>query len=129
QKVQLGQIVDVKILNIDTDDKKISLGMKQLEPDPWEGIAERFSVGQTTVGTVRNITSFGAFVEIEAGIDGLVHVSDLSWTKRVKHPSEVVRKGQELEVMVLDVDVAQRRLSLGHKQVQTDPWQGYANAY
>lgn len=129
QKVQLGQIVDVRILNIDTDDKKISLGMKQLEADPWEGLVERFTVGQTTVGTVRNITSFGAFVEIEAGIDGLVHVSDLSWTQRVKHPSEVVRKGQELEVMVLDIDVAQRRLSLGHKQVQTDPWQGYANAY
>ncbi len=129
QKVQLGQIVDVKLLNIDTEEKKISLGMKQLEPDPWEGLVERFSVGQTTNGTVRNITSFGAFVELEPGIDGLVHVSDLSWTKRVKHPSEVVKKGQELEVMVLDIDIAQRRLSLGHKQVQTDPWQQYATAY
>lgn len=129
QKVQLGQIVDVKILNIDTDDKKISLGMKQLEPDPWEAILEKYSVGQTASGIVRNITSFGAFVEIEPGIDGLVHVSDLSWTKRVKHPSEVVKKGQPLDVMVLDIDVAQRRLSLGHKQVQTDPWQQYATAY
>jgi small subunit ribosomal protein S1 len=129
QKVQLGQIVDVKLLNIDTDEKKISLGMKQLEADPWEGLVERLSVGQTTLGKVRNITSFGAFVEIEAGIDGLVHVSDLSWTQRVKHPSEVVKKGQELEVMILDIDVSQRRLSLGHKQVQTDPWQQYATAY
>ena len=129
QKVQLGQIVDVKILNIDSEDKKISLGMKQLEPDPWLGIIDRFTVGQTSMGIVRNITSFGAFVELEPGIDGLVHVSDLSWTKRVKHPSEVVRKGQELEVQVLDIDVAQRRLSLGHKQVQTDPWQQYATAY
>ncbi len=129
QKVQLGQIVDVKLLNIDSEDKKISLGMKQLEADPWEGILDRFSVGQTSTGIVRNITSFGAFVEIEAGIDGLVHVSDLSWTKRIKHPSEVVKKGQELDVQILDIDVAQRRLSLGHKQVQTDPWQQYATAY
>jgi small subunit ribosomal protein S1 len=129
QKVQLGQIVDVKVLNIDTEEKKISLGMKQLEADPWGGLVERYSAGQVTTGTVRNITSFGAFVELEPGIDGLVHVSDLSWTKRVKHPSEVVKKGQELEVMVLDVDVAQRRLSLGHKQVQTDPWQQFATAY
>ncbi len=129
QKVQLGQMVDVKLLNIDSEDKKISLGMKQLEADPWEGILDRVSVGQTATGIVRNITSFGAFVEIEPGIDGLVHVSDLSWTKRVKHPSEVVKKGQELEVQVLDIDVAQRRLSLGHKQVQTDPWQQYATAY
>ncbi len=129
QKVQLGQIVDVKVLNVDEEDKKISLGIKQLEPDPWEGLVERYSVGQILTGAVRNITSFGAFVELEPGIDGLVHVSDLSWTKRVKHPSEVVKKGQELEVIVLDIDIAQRRLSLGHKQVQTDPWQQYATAY
>lgn len=129
QKVQLGQIVEVKILNIDTTEKKISLGMKQLESDPWEGLADRFSVGQITTGKVRNITSFGAFVELEPGIDGLVHVSDLSWTKRVKHPSEVVKKGQELEIIVLEIDGEQRRLSLGHKQVQTDPWLQYATAY
>ncbi len=129
QKVQLGQIVDVKILNVDSEDKKISLGMKQLEADPWEGLLDRISVGQTMNGVVRNITSFGAFVEVEPGIDGLVHVSDLSWTQRIKHPSEVVKKGQELEIQILDIDVAQRRLSLGHKQVQTDPWQQYATAY
>ncbi|MEL7360691.1 MAG: 30S ribosomal protein S1 [Bacteroidota bacterium] len=129
QKVQLGQIVPVKILRIDTEDKKISLGMKQLEPDPWEGILDRMPVGSVTRGEVRNLTNFGAFVEIEPGIDGLVHVSDLSWTKRVKHPSEVVTKGDQIEVQILDIDVAKRRISLGHKQVQTDPWQQYATAY
>ena len=129
QKVQLGQTVQVKILSIDDDDKKISLGMKQLEPDPWEGLLERFPVGTITRGKVRNITTFGAFVELEPGIDGLVHVSDLSWTRRVKHPSEVVKKGQELDVIVTDIDVANRRISLGHKQVQTDPWVQFAEVY
>jgi small subunit ribosomal protein S1 len=125
QKVQLGQMVMVKLLKIDEEAKKISLGMKQLEPDPWEGILDRFPIGTVTKGTVRNLTTFGAFVEIEAGIDGLVHVSDMSWTRRVKHPSEMVKKGQELDVVVLDIDVAQRRISLGHKQVSTDPWAEY----
>jgi small subunit ribosomal protein S1 len=129
QKVQLGQLVQVKILRIDHDEKKISLGMKQLEPDPWADILARYPVGTVTNGKVRNLTTFGAFVELEAGVDGLVHVSDLSWTKRVKHPSEVVRKGQDLKVIVLDIDVAQRRISLGHKQVETDPWQQYETAY
>lgn len=129
QKVQLGQMVQVKILKIDEEAKKISLGMKQLEPDPWEDIMTRFPIGTVTKGAVRNLTTFGAFVEIESGIDGLVHVSDLSWTKRVKHPSEVVKKGQELDVVVLDIDVAQRRISLGHKQVSTDPWSQYEQVY
>ncbi len=129
QKVQLGQTVPVKVLKVDSDSKKISLGMKQLEPDPWEGLLERFPVGTITRGKVRNITTFGAFVEVEPGIDGLVHVSDLSWTKRVKHPSEVVRKGMDLDVIVLDIDIAQRRISLGHKQVSTDPWSKVAEVY
>src|SRR5690606_33206111 len=129
QKVQLGQVVPVKILKIDGEEKKISLGMKQLERDPWEGLIGRFAVGTITTGKVRNLTTFGAFVEIEPGIDGLVHVSDLSWTKRVKHPSEVVKKGQDLDVIVLDIDVAQRRISLGHKQVSTDPWTQYEQVY
>ena len=129
QRVQLGQTVKVKVLKVDPETKKISLGMKQLEPDPWEGLLERFPVGTITRGKVRNITTFGAFVELEPGIDGLVHVSDLSWTKRVKHPSEVVKKGMELDVIVLDIDVAQRRISLGHKQVSTDPWSQYAEVY
>ena len=129
QKVQLGQDVNVKVLKVDEDTKKISLGMKQLEPDPWDGLIERFPVGTITRGKVRNITTFGAFVEIEQGIDGLVHVSDLSWTRRVKHPSEVVKKGMDLDVIVLDIDIAQRRISLGHKQVSTDPWQKVAEVY
>ena len=129
QKVQLGQMVMVKLLRIDEEAKKISLGMKQLEPDPWEGILDRFPIGTVTKGTVRNLTTFGAFVEIEAGIDGLVHVSDMSWTRRVKHPSEIVKKGQELDVVVLDIDVAQRRISLGHKQVSTDPWAEYESTF
>ena len=129
QRVQLGQNVKVRVLKVDEDTKKISLGMKQLEPDPWEGLLARFPVGTITRGKVRNITTFGAFVEIEQGIDGLVHVSDLSWTKRVKHPSEVVKKGMELDVIVLDIDIAQRRISLGHKQVSTDPWSKVVEVY
>lgn len=129
QVVSLGQVVEVKILNIDDDSKKISLGMKQLQPDPWEGIAARYPVGTVLRGKVRNITAFGVFVEIESGIDGLVHISDLSWTKKVRHPGEVVKKGQELDVVVLGIDEKNRRISLGHKQVETNPWNTFANVY
>ncbi len=129
QSVSLGQIVQVKILNIDTEGKKISLGMKQLEPDPWANIAERYPPGTVMCGTVRNITNFGVFVEIEPGIDGLVHISDLSWTKRVRHPGEMVKKGEELNVVVLNIDTSDRRISLGHKQVDTNPWSQFAQVY
>ncbi|HET6566806.1 MAG TPA: 30S ribosomal protein S1 [Rhodothermales bacterium] len=129
QMVALGQVVPVKILNIDHEGKKISLGMKQLQPDPWEGIAARYPAGTVLRGRVRNITNFGVFVEIEPGIDGLVHISDLSWTKRVKHPSEIVKKGQELDVVVLNIDEKERRISLGHKQVETNPWNQFAKVY
>ncbi|MDX1430110.1 MAG: 30S ribosomal protein S1, partial [Rhodothermales bacterium] len=129
QTVSLGQMVPVKILNIDNEGKKISLGMKQLEPDPWENIAERYPPGTVLRGTVRNITSFGVFVEIEPGIDGLVHISDLSWTKKVRHPSELVKKGQELDVVVLNIDSDERRISLGHKQVEASPWNQFAEVY
>lgn len=129
QSVSLGQMVHVKILNIDTEGKKISLGMKQLEPDPWANIAERYPPGTVMRGTVRNITNFGVFVEIEPGIDGLVHISDLSWTKRVRHPGEMVKKGQELNVVVLNIDTSDRRISLGHKQVDTNPWSQFAKVY
>ncbi len=129
QSVSLGQMVPVKILNIDNEGKKISLGMKQLEPDPWENIAERYPPGTVLRGSVRNITSFGVFVEIEPGIDGLVHISDLSWTKKVRHPSELVKKGQELDVVVLNIDSDERRISLGHKQVETNPWNQFAEVY
>ena len=129
QMVSLGQMVKVKILNIDHDGKKISLGMKQLEPDPWENIIERYPPGTVLRGTVRNITNFGVFVEIEPGIDGLVHISDLSWTKKVRHPGEIVKKGQELDVVVLNIETEDRRISLGHKQVETNPWTHFAEVY
>ncbi len=129
QIVALGQVVSVKVLNIDHDGKKISLGMKQLEPDPWQNIADRYPPGTVMRGKVRNITNFGVFVEIEPGIDGLVHISDLSWTKKIRHPSEMVRKGQELDVVVLNIDSSERRISLGHKQVDTNPWNQFAQMY
>ncbi|MFK7847630.1 MAG: 30S ribosomal protein S1 [Rhodothermales bacterium] len=129
QMVSLGQIVKVKILNIDHDGKKISLGMKQLEPDPWDGIAARYPAGTVLRGTVRNITNFGVFVEIEAGIDGLVHISDLSWTKKIRHPAEYVKKGQELDVVILNIDEGERRISLGHKQIETNPWNDFGKIY
>ncbi|MEM8487198.1 MAG: 30S ribosomal protein S1 [Bacteroidota bacterium] len=129
QMVSLGQIVKVKILNIDHEGKKISLGMKQLEPDPWDGIAARYPAGTVLRGTVRNITNFGVFVEIEAGIDGLVHISDLSWTKKIRHPAEYVKKGQELDVVILNIDENERRISLGHKQIETNPWNDFAKIY
>jgi small subunit ribosomal protein S1 len=129
QMVSLGQVVQVKILNVDSEGKKISLGMKQLEPDPWDNIAERYPAGTVMRGKVRNITNFGVFVEMEPGIDGLVHISDLSWTKRIKHPSDMVKKGQELDVVVLNIDTAERRISLGHKQVDVNPWNQFASVY
>ena len=129
QTVSLGQLVNVKILNIDNEGKKISLGMKQLEPDPWTGISDRYPPGTVMRGKVRNITNFGVFVEIEPGIDGLVHISDLSWTKKVRHPAEVVKKGQDLDVVILNIDEESRRISLGHKQVQTNPWTQLEQVY
>lgn len=129
QKVSLGQLVKVKILNIDREGRKISLGMKQLEPNPWEGLSKRYPPGTVLRGKVRKITNFGVFVEIEPGIDGLVHISDLSWTRRIQHPSEVVKEGEELDVVVLEVDEENRRISLGHKQVQTNPWNDFATVY
>ncbi len=129
QKVSLGQLVNVKILNIDREGRKISLGMKQLEPNPWEGLSKRYPPGTVLRGKVRKITNFGVFVEIEPGIDGLVHISDLSWTRRIQHPSEVVKEGEMLDVVVLEVDEENRRISLGHKQVQTNPWNDFAMVY
>ena len=128
-KVSLGQIVKVSVLSLDHDNKKVSLGMKQLEPNPWEGIADRYAPGTILNGVVRNITHFGVFVEIEPGIDGLVHISDLSWTKKIKHPSDIVRKRQEMSVIVQEVDESQRRISLGHKQIETNPWKDLATVY
>jgi small subunit ribosomal protein S1 len=129
QVVSMGQMIDAVILSLDKENKKISLGMKQLEPDPWMNLMEKYPVGSKHTGTVRNLTNFGVFVELEEGVDGLVHISDLSWTKKIRHPGEVVKKGDRLEVVILGVDVEQRRISLGHKQVRENPWEAFANAY
>lgn len=120
--VNVSDEISVKVLSVDKANEKISLGIKQLEPDPWATIDERHPVGNRVKGKVRNLTNFGAFVEIEEGIDGLVHISDMSWTKRIKHPSEVMKKGQVVEVIILDIDKSNRRISLGHKQIFDDPW-------
>lgn len=127
--LNVGDEVEVKVLGIEKDRKRISLGLKQLTPDPWENIESRYPVGSRCKGRVRNLTTFGAFVEIEDGVDGLIHVSDLSWTKKIKHPSEVLKKGQEVEVVVLEVNKAERRLSLGYKQLTEDPWVAFEEAY
>jgi len=118
----LGEEIDIKVLDIQADEQKISLGVKQLEPDPWEEIEQRFKPGSIVTGTVRNLTQFGAFVELEEGIDGLIHVSDMSWTRKIRHPKEILSKGDEVDVKVLDVSKDERKISLGLKQVDEDPW-------
>jgi small subunit ribosomal protein S1 len=118
----VSDIVDAVVLKVDPENEKISLGLKQVEPDPWLTLDERYPVGAKFSGKVRNLTNFGAFVELEEGIDGLVHISDMSWTKRIRHPSEVVKKGDDVDVVVLNIDKESRRISLGLKQVQDDPW-------
>ena len=125
----MGDEVDAKVLSIDIEDKKISLGVKQLTPDPWDAIEEKYMTGTVHKAKVQNLTQFGAFAELEEGIDGLVHVSDLSWTKVIKHPKEKVEKGQEIEVRVLEVSRENRRISLGIKQVSDDPWPEIVNFY
>ncbi len=120
--VAIGDAVDTMVLNINPQEEKISLGIKQLEQDPWETISQKYPVGTIIEGRVRNLTSYGAFVEIEEGIDGLVHISDMSWTKRIHHPSEVVKKGDKVQVVVLNMDVDNKRISLGIKQLQENPW-------
>ncbi len=129
QVVAMGQIIEAVILSLDKDEKKISLGIKQLEPDPWESLMQKYPVGSRHAGIARNLTNFGVFVELEPGVDGLVHISDLSWTKKIRHPGEVVKKGEKLDVIVLGVDVDQRKISLGHKQVQENPWNNFEKDY
>ena len=121
--VAIGDMIEVVVLDVDRANKRISLGMRQAEPNPWNFIEERYPVGTRVEGRVRNLADFGAFVELEEGIDGLIHISDMSWTKRVRHPSEVLKKGEKVEAIVLHVDKANHRISLGLKQVQQDPWQ------
>jgi Ribosomal protein S1 len=120
--VSIGEDIEAVVLKVDAGDEKISLGMKQIEEDPWLALPVKYPGGTKLAGVVRNLTSFGAFVEIEAGIDGLVHVSDMSWTKRIEHPSEVVERGEDIDVIVLDVDAENKRISLGVKQLVEDPW-------
>lgn len=120
--LKVGDIVEAQILTLDRDDRKMSLGMKQLKPDPWDKIDEKYPLGSKHNAKVRNFTSFGIFVEIEEGVDGLIHISDLSWTKKIKHPAEFTSVGAEIEVVVLEIDKENRRLSLGHKQLEENPW-------
>jgi len=127
--VSVGNDVEVMVLKIDPENEKVSLGLKQTEPDPWETLAEKYPPGTELEGKVRNLTNFGAFVEIEEGIDGLVHISDMSWTKRVRHPSEVVKKGDVVRVKVLEVNRESRRISLGIKQTMDDPWNDLAQEF
>jgi small subunit ribosomal protein S1 len=123
--MKVGDQIEAVVLAVDTQQRRISLGVKQLEPDPWTTIDSRYSVGSVVEGRVRKLSDFGAFLEIEEGIDGLVHISDLSWTKRVKHPSEVVKKGQLVQAVILNIDSNNRRLSLGVKQLQPDAWETF----
>lgn len=122
QVVSLGQIVSAIVLNIDKTERKLALGMKQLEPDPWNDLTAKYPVESVHKGAVRNLTNFGVFVELEPGVDGLVHISDLSWTKKIRHPGEFVKKGDTLDVVVLAIDNEHRRISLGHKQISENPW-------
>ncbi len=129
QFVSMGQVVEAVILSLDKVEKKISLGMKQLTPDPWSDLLKKYPVGSQHQGIARNLTNFGVFVELEPGIDGLVHISDLSWTKKIRHPGEVVKKGDKIDVIVLGVDTESRKISLGHKQINANPWDNFEKEY
>lgn len=118
----LGQEIEAIVLGVNKDEQKISLGVRQMEPNPWDEIELRYMIGKQVKGKVRNMTAYGAFVELEEGIDGMVHVSDLSWTRKINHPSEMLKKGDDLEAVVIDIDKANQRISLGIKQLDTDPW-------
>jgi len=119
---KLGEELETMVLSIESNDRKISLGIKQLQPDPWDEIEDKFVIGTTHKGTINNLTQFGAFVELEEGIDGLIHVSDISWTKVIRHPKEILEKGQELEIIILEISRDNRRIALGLKQLTNDPW-------
>ena len=127
--LKIGDEVEAVIITLDREDRKMSLGIKQLTPNPWESLAEKYPVDTKLKGRITNYTNFGVFVELEEGVDGLVHISDLSWTKKIKHPADFVKLGEELEVIVLEIDVENRRLSLGHKQLKEDPWNVYETIF
>merc|ERR1712046_69769 len=124
--LQVGESVQVKVIKFNDETQRISLGIKQLTEDPWLKVFERFPIGAKLSGIVTNITDYGAFVELEAGVEGLVHVSEMSWTKKNVHPGKIVSTSQQVEVMVLDVDSEKRRISLGLKQAQRNPWEEFA---
>ncbi len=127
--LKVGEEIEAVILTLDRDERKMSLGIKQLKEDPWEAIEVKYPVGSKHAARVRNFTNFGVFVELEEGVDGLIHISDLSWTKKVKHPSEFTQVGAEIDVIVLDIDKENRRLSLGHKQLEDNPWDVFEEKY
>jgi small subunit ribosomal protein S1 len=127
--VNVGDMVDVMVLDVNKATKRISLGMKQVEADPWATIDERYKPGERVEGKVRNLTDFGAFVELEPGVDGLLHISDMSWTRNIGHPSEILKKGQSIETQILNVDRDSKRISLGLKQIQPDPWESVTQRY
>ncbi|MCK9302805.1 MAG: 30S ribosomal protein S1 [Bacteroidales bacterium] len=127
--LKVGDEVEAVILTLDKEARKMSLGIKQLIPDPWASIAEKYPIGSKHTAIVRNFTTFGIFVELEEGVDGLIHISDLSWNKKIKHPAEFTKVGEPLEVVVLDIDTENRRFSLGHKQIEENPWEAYANVF
>ena len=127
--LKVGEDVEAVILTLDRDERKMSLGIKQLKEDPWEAIEVKYPVGSKHTAKVRNFTNFGVFVELEEGVDGLIHISDLSWTKKVKHPSEFTQVGAQIDVLVLDIDKENRRLSLGHKQLEENPWDVFEEKY
>ena len=127
--MKVGDVVEAVVLNINEDDKKISLGMRQTEDNPWDLVADRYPIGARISGRVRNFTTYGAFVELQEGVDGMIHVSDMSWTRKVNHPSEVLNKGDDVECVVLEVDPSSQRISLGLKQAQEDPWASISEKY
>ena len=127
--MKVGDEIEAVILTLDREERKMSLGIKQLTKDPWENIEEKYSVGTKHTAKVRNFTNFGVFVEIEEGVDGLIHISDLSWTKKIKHPSEFTQKGADIDVVVLEIDKENRRLSLGHKQLEENPWDSFETLF
>jgi small subunit ribosomal protein S1 len=127
--MKVGDEIEAVILTFDKNERKMSLGIKQLKQDPWENIDQKYAIGSQHTAKVRNFTNFGVFVEIEEGVDGLIHISDLSWTKKIKHPNEFTFIGADIEVIVLDIDKENRRLSLGHKQLEENPWEVFETIF
>ncbi|MGB4776339.1 MAG: S1 RNA-binding domain-containing protein, partial [Daejeonella sp.] len=127
--LKVGDEIEAQVLTLDRSERKMSLGIKQLTPDPWKSIVERYPIGSKHKAVVKNMTSFGVFVEIEEGIDGLIHISDLSWSKKINHPNEFTKVGETLDVMVLELDEGNRKLSLGHKQLEENPWETFETIF